>query len=161
MTLDRIDLVHEEPEVVVTPETFTVVVEETSTAVRLPLTTVVEAVVPDTVVVEVEADAVPEVVVAVPGTPGPRGVQGSTGPQGPQGPQGPPGAAGAAPQSYHHVQNAVSDVWVVEHSLGYNPGGVIVKDSSGTVVEGQIAHTDLNTLTVTFSDAFSGVVDVS
>jgi hypothetical protein len=57
--------------------------------------------------------------------------------------------------AYHHTQSIASDTWVIAHYLGWYPN-VTVQDSSGSVVEGEIAYTSTNTLTVTFTGAFSG-----
>ena len=57
--------------------------------------------------------------------------------------------------AYHHVQGTSSAVWTINHYLGWQPN-VTVQDSGGSVVEGEISYTSVNTLTVTFSGAFSG-----
>jgi hypothetical protein len=57
--------------------------------------------------------------------------------------------------AYHHVQGVSSAVWVINHYLGWQPN-VTVQDSGGSVVEGEISYTSVNSLTVTFSGAFSG-----
>jgi hypothetical protein len=121
------------------------------------------------------------------GSQGTQGVQGTRGAQGTQGLQG-GGAtlqdianaiAGAAldntddlPEgttnkyftiarvSYEHTQGAVSNSWVINHNLGFKPN-VTVVDSAGTIYEGEIAYTNTNSLTVTFSSAFSGIAYLS
>ena len=62
--------------------------------------------------------------------------------------------------SYEHVQGSDSDVWTVEHNLGFYPS-VTVFLSSGDVVEGAIEHQDTSTLTITFSVAISGTAYLS
>lgn len=57
--------------------------------------------------------------------------------------------------AYTHNQNAVSNSWVINHNLGFRPN-VTVQDSAGTTYEGEIHHTSANSLTVSFSAAFSG-----
>ena len=58
--------------------------------------------------------------------------------------------------SFEWAQGTSSDTWVIVHNLGFNPN-VTVVDSSGTLYEGEIAYnTNRNSLTVTFSSAFSG-----
>lgn len=57
--------------------------------------------------------------------------------------------------AYTHTQNAVSNSWVITHNLGFKPN-VTVQDSAGTTYEGEINHTSANSLTVSFSAAFSG-----
>ena len=57
--------------------------------------------------------------------------------------------------SYEHIQDVVSNSWVIVHNLGFKPN-VTVIDSAGTIYEGEIAYTNTNSLTVSFSAAFSG-----
>jgi hypothetical protein len=57
--------------------------------------------------------------------------------------------------AYHHTQSVASATWVINHYLGWYPN-LTVQDSSGSVVEGEIAYNNSNTLTVTFTGAFSG-----
>lgn len=57
--------------------------------------------------------------------------------------------------AYHHTQSIASANWVINHNLGWYPN-LTVQDSSGSVVEGEIAYNNSNTLTVTFTGAFSG-----
>jgi hypothetical protein len=115
----------------------------------------------------------------VQGTIGLQGVQGrlGTGTQGTQGTigvQGTSGIAGAALDntddltegttnkyftvarvSYDHMQGAASSSWSITHNLGFKPN-VTVIDSAGNIVEGEIAYTNSNSLTVSFQSAFSG-----
>jgi hypothetical protein len=62
--------------------------------------------------------------------------------------------------SYTHTQNAVSYNWVITHSLGYYPN-VVVTDSAGTVIEGDIAFNSINQITITLSQALSGYAHIS
>lgn len=71
----------------------------------------------------------------------------NTGPQGPAGP--------SQVVAYHYVQNSTSDVWVINHNLGFYPN-VTVQNSAGETCEGEIVYTTTNSLTITFSSAFSG-----
>lgn len=57
--------------------------------------------------------------------------------------------------AYEHIQGAVSNSWIITHNLGFKPN-VTVVDSAGTIYEGEIAYTNSNSLTVSFSQAFSG-----
>ena len=84
------------------------------------------------------------------------GAQGTTG-TGVQGIQGVQGVSGAGTQvlAYMHTQGSVSATWVIAHNLGFYPN-VTVQDSGGTIYEGEIAYTNTNSLTVSFSSAFSG-----
>lgn len=62
-----------------------------------------------------------------------------------------------APQAaaYRHVQAVPSATWTVAHGLGFRPN-VTVVDSSGRVVEGEIAYPSTSTVVLTFTGAFSG-----
>ena len=57
--------------------------------------------------------------------------------------------------AYHHTQNITSSNWVISHRLGFKPN-VTVVDSAGTIVEGEITYTDSDTLTLHFTEAFTG-----
>lgn len=116
-------------------------------------------------VVIVQPGSVPSVVVAPP-TPSPTAsssvvVSGtSVGPQGPAGPAGPAGPVGATGGSYTHNQSTASTIWTITHNLGFNPNVTVVA-SSGGVVEGDTFWPSINTVTITFSAAFSGVAYLS
>jgi hypothetical protein len=95
------------------------------------------------------------------GSTGPTGATGSTGPTGPAGSTGPQGPAGATQVvSYTHTQNAVSLSWVITHNLGFYPN-VVVTDSAGTVVEGDISFQSVNQFTITLTHAISGYAYLS
>ena len=59
-----------------------------------------------------------------------------------------------------HVQGAPASVWTINHPLSFRPG-VTVVDSSGEQVEGEVDYVDADTVTVTFSAAFSGTAYLS
>lgn len=111
---------------------------------------------------------------AVTGAQGVHGTQGIQGIQGTYGVQGSTGISGATlgttdeltegttnkyftvgRVSYDHTQGSASDTWVITHNLGFKPN-VTVVDSAGTIYEGEITYTNTNSLTVSFSAAFSG-----
>lgn len=52
-------------------------------------------------------------------------------------------------------QLVASSVWVINHEMGNFPSATVL-DSSGNTVFGEIEYTDTNTLTLTFSAAFTG-----
>lgn len=56
---------------------------------------------------------------------------------------------------YRHVQGSPASVWNVTHNLNKYPS-ITVVDSSGSAMIGDTQHTSLNTVTITFSAAFSG-----
>lgn len=62
--------------------------------------------------------------------------------------------------SYVHQQGTASAIWTVNHNLGFNPN-VKVIDSGGTNVEGAVAYSDSNSLTLTFTAAFAGTAYLS
>jgi len=62
--------------------------------------------------------------------------------------------------AYEHTQGVVSSSWVITHNLGFKPN-VTVVDSAGTIYEGEITYTNSNSLTVSFSQAFSGTAYLS
>lgn len=89
------------------------------------------------------------------GQPGPRGVPGPTGPQGPAATNEQLLAVIPAAVSYNHNQIAAATTWTITHNLHFRPN-VTVFDSSGTMVEGNVTHTSVDALTITFSVAISG-----
>lgn len=56
---------------------------------------------------------------------------------------------------YTYVQNTPTSFWFINHNLNKYPS-VSVIDSAGTLVEGQVLYTGLNSLIITFTAAFSG-----
>lgn len=90
------------------------------------------------------------------GAQGVTGIQGAIGTQGTGGLQGIQGPAGVTQViAYTHIQGVSSDVWTINHSLGFYPN-VTVVDSAGTIVEGEINYLTTNALVLNFSAAFSG-----
>ena len=81
---------------------------------------------------------------------------------GPQGPAGPGVDYTVIPSlvSYRHNQNAVSDFWTITHNLGFLPN-VTVFNSADGMVEGNVVHTSINSLTIDFSASFSGYAVLS
>jgi hypothetical protein len=57
--------------------------------------------------------------------------------------------------SYTHTQGVASNAWNITHNLHFYPN-VTVQDSAGNIVEGEITYTNSDSLTVSFSTAFSG-----
>jgi hypothetical protein len=57
--------------------------------------------------------------------------------------------------AYTHTQGVSSTTWTINHGLGFYPN-LTVQDSAGTIYEGEITYTNSDSLTVTFSSAFSG-----
>ena len=62
--------------------------------------------------------------------------------------------------AYVFTQAVSNDTWVITHNLGFYPN-ITVKDSGGSIVEGEISYTNSNSVTVTFSAAFSGTAYLS
>ena len=109
--------------------------------------------------IEVPATVTVVVTAGVPGPRGPSGPRGFTGPQGPGGPTGPQGDIG--PEGPHgfagyiHQQTVASDVWDVQHNLGYWPIIAIANDA-GDAIEAQIVHPDLSYSQITFAAPQTG-----
>jgi hypothetical protein len=134
------------------------------------MTQSINVIVPAPIVVHVSSNqggsVIPDPVIVAVGT----GQGGAVGPQGLQGTQGIPGQPGTVgiqgvqgiagattvPSiAYTHTQMGVASIWFVVHNLGFYPT-VTVIDSGGSIVEGEITYTSLNTLTLTFTAGFSG-----
>ena len=118
------------------------------------------------------------------GTQGPTGTQGlqgatGAGVQGAQGISGAQGIAGSgvtstddvpegvdnlyfttARVSYVHTEGTANSSWVITHNLGFYPN-ITVKDSAGSVVEGEIVYDSANQVTLNFQAAFSGAAYLS
>ena len=60
-----------------------------------------------------------------------------------------------ADKHYTHNQNIAATTWTVTHSMNKYPA-VMVTDSTGEGVEGEVQYTGLNTLTIKFSAPFAG-----
>lgn len=82
---------------------------------------------------------------------------GIAGPQGVPGPTGPVGPVGGA---YEHTQAVAADVWTIVHNLGYRPN-VHIQDTLGRDVVGDVSHTDINTMVLTFSALLTGSATLS
>ena len=87
--------------------------------------------------------------VAYEGPQGPRGLPGAVGPT------GPPGGA------YLHAQVLPAQVWLVQHNLGFRPGGFVVTDADGNDVEALITHASENATLLTFFSPTAGTASVS
>lgn len=59
-----------------------------------------------------------------------------------------------------YQQTNSSNVWTIAHNLNRFPS-VIVVDSAGSKVEGDIDYIDANNVRVTFGNAFAGTVYLS
>ena len=58
-------------------------------------------------------------------------------------------------KTYIHRQQSASSTWIVVHNLNKYPS-VVVQDSGGSLVVGEIVYSSLNNLTLKFSAPFSG-----
>lgn len=63
--------------------------------------------------------------------------------------------------TYTHNQSVPSASWVINHNLGYFPGGISVIDSADEEVIGNIQQVSVNQLQISFSSAFSGIAYLS
>lgn len=59
-------------------------------------------------------------------------------------------------KTYIHRQNSASALWIITHNLNKYPS-VTVLDSGGNLVVGEVEYASMNSLSLTFSAAFSGV----
>lgn len=66
-----------------------------------------------------------------------------------QGPPGPPS------DTFIYNQAAPSDTWTIQHNLDKWPSVMIV-DSAGNMVLGDIEYTTADSLVISFADAFAG-----
>ena len=57
--------------------------------------------------------------------------------------------------NYLHEQGLPSAFWSINHNLGKFPS-IHVFDTAGTEIEGSVEYIDINNLTVSFNNAFSG-----
>ena len=62
---------------------------------------------------------------------------------------------------YKHTQGTPATTWTIDHNLGYEPGGVSVVDSSGTIVTGTVTYISVNQIVVSFTSAFGGKAYIS
>ena len=62
--------------------------------------------------------------------------------------------------TYTHSQGVSSNSWTIAHNLGYKPN-VVLQDAGGATIEGELLYTDTNNLTVSFSQALTGVAYLS
>lgn len=63
--------------------------------------------------------------------------------------------------AYSHLQEVASTTWTITHNLGYYPGGIVVQDSDGNVIESDISYIDLNTVQLTHAAPIGGSAKVS
>ena len=63
--------------------------------------------------------------------------------------------------SYRHTQGTPATTWTIDHNLGYEPGGVSIVDSSGTIVTGTVTYSSVDRIVVSFTSAFGGKAYVS
>lgn len=75
------------------------------------------------------------------------------------GPQGPAGQFNVGDVAYTHNQAVASNVWTINHNLGFNPTAVVL-DSAGTQCEGTFSYPTLNQMIITFTGAFTGTAYV-
>lgn len=113
--------------------------------------------VPQSTSVVVQPEVTTRIVEGIQGPPGPIGPAGGVGPIGPRGEQGPPGEGYS---SYLHNQIAASDVWDITHGLDRYPN-VVIMDSAGNEVYGDVQHVNATRVVLMFSAPFSGTAHLS
>jgi hypothetical protein len=62
---------------------------------------------------------------------------------------------------YTHTQGTPATTWTINHNLGYEPGGVAIVDSGGTIVTGTVTYASVNQIVVSFTSAFGGKAYIS
>lgn len=67
---------------------------------------------------------------------------------------------GSGDVNHTHIQSLPSAQWDITHNLGKYPS-VIVFDSAGDEVEGDVRHLSLNAMQITFSAGFSGTASLN
>lgn len=70
------------------------------------------------------------------------------------GPKGVDGVGGSA--GYNHTQASSSASWLINHNLGYRPSVAVFTTGGVEVFGGEVLHTSINQLTITFDVAFAG-----
>lgn len=73
------------------------------------------------------------------------------------------GPAGGTPETlaYEHIQSVPSRVWLVNHNLPFQPGGISTFDSAGSQIVGEVRILDAQTVQINFSSGFSGIARLS
>ena len=64
--------------------------------------------------------------------------------------------APTGPVSYTHTQSGASATWIINHDLGYRPGGARAKASNGAQYVPGALDIDANSLYLTFAEPVSG-----
>ena len=62
---------------------------------------------------------------------------------------------------FTHTQGTPATTWTIDHNLGYEPGGVSIVDSGGTIVTGTITYSSVSRIVVSFTSAFGGKAYIS
>lgn len=62
----------------------------------------------------------------------------------------------SAMANYVHTQNAAASIWTIQHNLATYPA-VVVVDSAGDEVEGEVRYTTANLIILSFSAPFAGI----
>lgn len=86
----------------------------------------------------------------------------ASGPQGPPGPQGPAGSSGGGVGggNFAFEQQTNSNTWTINHNLGYRPA-ILAIDYGGNIIEGDIVHVNVNTVTLNFVSSETGYAYLS
>ncbi len=72
-----------------------------------------------------------------------------------------PAGVGGVSSAFTWTQGTPEATWTIPHNLGFPPGGFIVIDSAGSIIEGDIVSMTSTMLVLTFGAAFSGVAYLS
>lgn len=93
----------------------------------------------------------PKISITTPGTQGPQGEKGDKGDKGDTGNNG---------GNFTYEEQVGSTTWNITHNLGYRPA-VQVVDYGNNNIEGEVEHTNANSLVIRFSEAISGYAYLS
>jgi hypothetical protein len=69
---------------------------------------------------------------------------------------GPVETSGATSDQYTHHQATPSDVWVIQHNLGFVPGNEFIVNPDGDEIDGVTKLIDVNTIQIQFSEPVTG-----
>ena len=64
-------------------------------------------------------------------------------------------------ESYVHVQSQPAATWVVAHHLGFQPGGIMLRNDAGEAMRATVASNTANQTVITFSEPVSGTATLS
>lgn len=61
---------------------------------------------------------------------------------------------------FEHTQSVASDLWIINHNLGFFPTVVTVLSPGGREVSAEVCHVSINQLTVAFAVPYTGTARI-